>query len=103
MHNSIRLLGNRKASVKKIRPILDSLGIYKIDQLLDLEVQKELRKSIAEALDAGKLGRGGTPDTHLGNFVTLCGRVGLPDSEVKHLSRKGILIVLRDYVLFWNR
>jgi len=84
-HHTVK---NRKASVKKIRPILDSLGIYKIDQLLDLEVQKELRRSIAEALDAGKLGRGGTPDTHLGNFVTLCGRVGLPDSEVKHL--KGI-------------
>ena len=77
---------NRKASVKKIRPILDGIGIYKLSQLEDTEVQWMLRNAVAEALDAGDLGRGGTPDTHLTNFVTLCGRVGLSDSEVKHLK-----------------
>ena len=79
----------RKATVKRIRPILDGIGIYKLKQLEDTEVQWTLRAAVAKALDAGELGRGGTPDTYLTSFVTLCGRVGLGDSEVKHL--KGIL------------
>ena len=80
---------NRKASVKKMRPILDAIGIYKLNQLQELEVLIELRRAVGKALSAGKLGRGGTPDTHISNFITLCGRVGLPNSDVQNL--KGIL------------
>ncbi len=77
---------NRRQSIGKVRPILDRIGLYSLDQLSDLDVQWALRSAVSEALASGELGRGGTPDTHLRNFITVCTRLGLPDDERRHIS-----------------
>lgn len=76
--------GNRRA-VELVAPILDRVGIARLEHLSDTASLGDLRQAVREAVLSGELGAPSSAAQHLSTFSKRCASIGLAGSDADRL------------------